>query len=319
MTQNIIEFLDTAARHYYNGEPIITDEQFDCLAKTVNYDTVGARQHANTEKHMFRMYSLQKMYEDEGTKNPLGSSVNVSKTPKLDGAALDILYFQGKLVRVLTRGDGIEGKNVTDKFLASNLIPHQINTNQLYLQVTGEIAAPKHIENARNYAAGALNLGSVEEFKSRAVNFFAYGVYPYPTDSFHHDMNQLEKWGFKTVFEPELHNIYPCDGLVFRLNNNQEFEAAGFTSKHPKGAYALKERSDVVETTLLAVEWGVGKSGKVTPVAILEPVLVGDATVSRATLNNPSFIEALDLHIGDRVAIRRAGMIIPEIVYKVEA
>jgi len=90
------------------------------------------------------------------------------------------------------------------------------------------------------------------------------------------------------------------------------------TAKHPRGAYARKERGECVETTLVAVEWQVGKSGKVTPVAILEPVLVGDAMVSRATLNNPAFIESLDLRIGDRVAVRRAGEIIPQIVHKVE-
>jgi DNA ligase (NAD+) len=131
-------------------------------------------------------------------------------------------------------------------------------------------------------------------------------------------LKDLKAWGFNTVFEDSLHKIYPTDGIVFRVNNNEVFEGLGYTAKHPRGAYAKKTRGECVETVLLEVEWQVGKSGKVTPVAILEPVLVGDALVSRATLNNPGFIQALDLQIGDRVAVRRAGMIIPEIVHKVE-
>jgi DNA ligase (NAD+) len=186
-------------------------------------------------------------------------------------------------------------------------------------QVIGEVVAPKDIPNARNYAAGALNLKDLEEFKMRAISFFAYGVYPGFADTFSIDMMLLEEAGFQTVYANDLHNIYPCDGLVFRVNDNATFNSLGFTSKFPKGAYAKKERQEAVETTILAVEWQVGKSGKVTPVAILDPVMVGDALVSRATLNNKDFIEMLDLSIGDMVGIVRSGEIIPTIVYKVDA
>jgi DNA ligase (NAD+) len=314
----IKEFLNRAARHYYNGDPIISDEQFDQLADSIGYNLVGSKQHENTEKHFRRMYSLQKYYEDESAENPLEGFVNVSMTPKIDGAAVSILYVDGKLARVLTRGDGIEGRIITDKFLATKLIPHTISQGLGdVVQITGEIAAPKTVENSRNYAAGALNLIDPEEFKTRAVVFFAYGIYPNPTASFDDDMKTLRRAGFSTVQDRNIAEIYPTDGVVFRLNNNEDFEAQGYTSKHPNGAYARKERSECVETVLLGVEWQVGKSGKVTPVALLEPVQVGDAVVSRATLNNPTFIEALDLRIGDRVAIRRAGEIIPQIVHKV--
>jgi len=123
--------------------------------------------------------------------------------------------------------------------------------------------------------------------------------------------------GFNTVKESELDKIYPSDGIVFRLNDNAAYASAGYTSKHPKGAYALKERQEAVETTILAVEWNTSRLGKVVPTAILKPVMVGDKEISRATLNNPGFIEALDLRIGDTVAIRLAGMIIPEVCHKV--
>ncbi|HEY9701865.1 MAG TPA: hypothetical protein V6C58_05445, partial [Allocoleopsis sp.] len=121
-----------------------------------------------------------------------------------------------------------------------------------------------------------------------------------------------------TVLDPNLEKIFPCDGLVYRLNDNKLFEELGYTAKHPRGAYALKERGRAVETKLLDVVWQVGKSGKVTPVAILEPVMIGDAKVSRATLNNIAFIRALGIEIGDTVAIERAGEIIPTVMYKVE-
>lgn len=310
----LTEFLDIASRHYYNGTPIISDEQFDNLSEACGYNKVGAVQHEDVQSHLYPMYSLQKWYEDEGKPSPLKGERNIVMTPKLDGAAISILYIDGVFVRALTRGDGKEGKDITAKI--SRLVPNTI-TYPGILQITGEVCAPAHVENSRNYAAGALNLGSLEEFSTRSVEFFAYQATPAFTNSYTEDLKTLKAWGFNTVFDENLHNIYPTDGVVYRVDNNLRFEELGYTAKHPRGAYAKKERGECVETTLLSVEWQVGKSGKVTPVALLEPVLVGDAVVSRATLNNPGFIEALDLQIGDRVAIRRAGEIIPEIVYKV--
>lgn len=317
--QQIIKYLDNCSTAYYAGNPIISDAIFDKLADLVGYARVGASVTEGKVRHLYQMFSLQKHYEDEGA-HPLANIVGqICTSPKLDGAAISILYVDGKLTQVATRGDGIEGQDITDKFLSTkSIIPHEIPYKGTY-QITGEIVAPKHIENARNYAAGALNLKDVDEFRTRAVDFFAYGVQPYITDSFYSDMYELERWGFKTVFEPEIDKIYPCDGVVHRVVSNSSFVELGYTGKHPRGAYALKERQEAVETTILDVEWQVGKSGKVTPVAILEPVMIGDAQVSRATLNNPGFIEMLGIEIGDRVAIQRAGMIIPQILHKVDA
>lgn len=309
-------YLDECSRHYYNGNPIISDDQFDRLAEIANYNKVGSSEWGNTQKHLYQMYSLQKYYADENKSSPLEGERNIAVTVKLDGAAVSLLYVNGNFVRALTRGDGVEGRDVTDKL--ARLVPVKIpdfwgDT----VQIVGEVCAPLHVENARNYAAGALNLNSLEEFKTRSVEFFAYGVYPFLTDTFTQDMQALGATGFNTVFDNNLDKVYPTDGLVFRVDSNDRFQELGYTSKHPRGAYAKKERAECVETVLLSVEWQVGKTGKVTPVAILEPVLVGDAVVSRATLNNPGFIRALELQIGDTVGIRRAGEIIPEIVYKV--
>ena len=312
------QYLNLASRAYYSGAPIISDAQFDQLADSIGFNQVGAKQHRNVEKHYQQMYSLQKYYEDEEQRRPLEGVRDIITSIKLDGAAISVLYVDGNLARVLTRGDGTEGQLITDKFLATKLIPHTIPQKGI-VQVTGEIVAPKSVENSRNYAAGALNLKDPTEFGTRAVNFFAYGVSPNLNKTFSEDMKMLGQWGFSTVQEADLEHIYPNDGVVFRANDNAVFQDMGFTSKHPRGAYALKVRAEHVETTLLAVEWQVGKSGKVTPVAILEPVYIGDALVSRATLNNPGFIEMLDLQIGDRVAIVRAGEIIPCILHKVDA
>jgi len=312
------QYLNVAARAYYAGTPVISDAQFDQLADSIGYSAVGAKQHGNVEKHVYQMYSLQKYYEDENQKRPLEGIRDVAVSVKLDGAAISLLYVDGHLVRGLTRGDGVEGQLITEKLLATNFVPHTIPVMGVF-QVTGEIVAPSNIENARNYAAGALNLKSVEEFKTRAISFFAYGVQPSLADKYNQDLDQLRSFGFSTINEPDLDKIYPCDGVVFRVNDNKTFYELGYTAKHPRGAYARKERAQHVETKLLDVEWQVGKSGKVTPVAILEPIYIGDALVSRATLNNPGFIEMLDLQIGDTVAVIRSGEIIPCILHKVDA
>lgn len=312
----MIEYLKSAAAAYYAGSPFISDEQFDHLADASGFNDVGAVAPGKAVKHVYRMYSLNKHYEDQGNA-PLHKYPDSEKvrSVKLDGAAIDITYVDGKLTRVLTRGDGIKGTDVTDKFLATKLIPHKIRLPGV-IQVIGEFIAPLTVENSRNYAAGALNLKDPAEFATRAVSFFAYGIYPYQSKTFSEDMVILKKLGFETIFARNLNEVYPTDGVVFRIDNYEQFEEMGYTSKFPKGAYAFKVRGVAIETTLLGVEWNVGKSGKVTPVAVLEPVMVGDALVSRATLNNQAFIEMLELYIGCTVGVVRAGEIIPQIVYK---
>jgi NAD-dependent DNA ligase len=309
-------YLNKCAREYYAGIPSISDETFDALADSIGYSKIGAKQHDNVEKHYFPMYSLQKFYEDEGKESPLKGEV-LDMSPKLDGASVDLLYIDGNLSRALTRGDGVEGTIVTEKFLDYPLVPQTIPILGI-VQITGEIVAPKTTENARNYASGSLMLKDIKEFLTRNITFYAYGVQPSIEKLFTQDMTALSSMGFNTIKDPDLYELYPCDGIVFRVNDNARFYSMGYTATFPRGVYALKERGIAVETILMGVEWQTGKSGKVTPVAILKPVLVGDATVSRATLNNISFIRALDLRIGDRVGVVRSGEIIPQITHKVE-
>ena len=317
------ELLDKASKAYFEGSPFLSDEEFDTLAKKEDYERVGYNPDARM-LHMFPLYSLQKVFEGEDTP-PIYKS-KVIETPKLDGAAISIQYRNGKLSSVITSGDGKAGIEVTDKFLNNSIVPQKLypeytfagNTghyikNQGLLQVTGEIVAPKEIPNARNYAAGALNLKDVEEFKRRNLTFIAYNIEPNISSTYEGDMSHLEYSGFNTAIDSEW-DEFPTDGKVFRVNDNIEYLTLGFTSHHPRGAYALKTREEGIETTLLDVIWQTGKSGKVTPVAILDPIEIDDAIISRATLNNIAYIKSLNLEIGCRVKVIRAGKIIPRVI-----
>ena len=313
------KLLDKASEAYYQGTPTIPDFMFDMLAEGCGYNKIGAAVHGKKAKHLYPMYSLQKFYEDEGKADPL-AGLDVTTSIKLDGAAISLLYVDGILVQALSRGDGVEGQVITDKMYEhGSLVPLNINLGNVTVQVTGEIVAPLHVENSRNYAAGSLNLKDLNEFKTRAIEFFAYQITPNLDPTWSGDMRVLKQLGFNTVLEPDLAKIYPSDGIVVRLNNNHQFEQMGYTSKHPRGAYARKERQPYIETILRKVEWNVAKTGRVTPVAIFDSINIDGKSISRATLNNPGFIEALDLRIGDVVAVRLAGMIIPEIIHKIEA
>lgn len=303
------QFLDYACQKYYAGSPIITDAEFDALAAEHNYTNVGVDTRHGVP-HTFPMYSLNKCYVGE---KPIDLGGETIESPKIDGAAVSLLYVNGTFVLGLTRGDGKRGQDITDN--VRHLVPAFIAKAGL-IQITGEIAAPKSIPNARNYAAGAMNLKDPAEVRTRNLKFIAYGSYPSNNEKYFKDMYYLQDVGFSTVIDSDW-NEYPQDGRVIRLNSNKAFADAGFTASHPRGAYALKEQSEGVITTLENVVWQVGRSGAVSPVAILTPVLVGDATVSRATLHNQKYIEELELEIGCQVEIIRSGEIIPRVVRRV--
>ena len=299
---------------YYNGKPIIPDDVYDRLTEGTIFDQeVGDGTNARIQ-HAYPKYSLQKCFVGEQLISYDSVTVN---TPKLDGAAVSILYLRGEFQRALTRGDGKRGIDISDKmrFLVPTSLPYFIDEDRL-VQITGEVVAPKEIPNARNYAAGALNLKDLDEFQNRDLTFIAYGVQPYFTESWTHDLEILDKCGFQHVMLSE-YNMFPHDGRVVRVDAYDEFDKLGYTQHHPRGAYALKDRSEGTITKLLDVIWQVGKSGVVSPVAILEPCVIGGATVQRATLHNMGFIDELELEIGCDVEVIRSGEIIPRIVRRV--
>lgn len=308
------DFLDKASKHYYEGTPIISDAEFDSLAGRFGYNSVG---YTVTDgiPHLFRMYSLQKVFSKADLPSDIERYVC---TPKLDGAAVSILYVNGILALGLTRGDGNIGRDITKKVEA--LVPNTIPLNEV-IQVTGEVVAPKTIPNARNYASGALNLKSMEEFEQRDLTFVAYDINHtvYERGRLYEEqtLSILRDFGFSEVSTFDFSN-YPTDGSVYRLNNCDRFDAMGFTSHHPRGAVALKEEKDGKVTTLIDVVWQVGKSGVVSPVALLDPIDIDGAIVSRATLHNIEYIRSLDLEIGCKVEVIRSGEIIPRILRRVD-
>ena len=308
------DFLDRASKLYYEGIPLLSDEEFDLLAHKHNYTTVGYEV-TNAVPHAYQMYSLQKCFDIN--KAPLNINDCVV-SPKLDGAAVSILYVDGVLELALTRGDGVQGRDITDKM--KELVPNSIKTTGL-VQITGEVVAPSSIPNSRNYASGSLglknNLVGLDEFKTRSLVFVAYDQIPIKHDTYQETLESLGQDGLNVVTEFDS-SAYPTDGTVYRLNSSQDYEELGHTSKHPRGAFALKSQAQGVETTLVDVVWQLGKSGVVSPVAILEPVLVGDATVSRATLHNIQYIRDLNLEIGCQVEIIRSGEIIPRVVRRLD-
>jgi NAD-dependent DNA ligase len=325
-----IDLMKEASEAYYDGNPILSDAEYDALESIYGQIVAGAGE----IPHAYRMYSLKKHYPKDG-EIQLKSTI---PTPKLDGAAVSLLYVGGKLIQALTRGDGIKGRDITEK-VKHLRVPNTISLDGV-VQVAGEVVASKELPNSRNYASGALNQKDLEAFRDKvqegSIRFIAYNVQSSDswgiTPTYQRDHQILINQGFFSIlFPPILHEIhcntevhptpweelYPTDGVVYRVDCNKTFNELGFTDKFPRGAVAYKEDQEAVTTKLLDVIWQTGKSGKVTPVAILEPVDIGGANVARATLNNIAYIEALDLEIGDTVKVIRSGEIIPKILGKV--
>jgi len=311
MLENLIK---RAAMAYYNGKPIMSDEIFDHLVTMEEKESIGYKSaYERRYKHLFPLFSLQKGISGIDTAPKWGSDDYIV-TPKLDGAAVSILYGGGDLQKALTRGDGIEGLDITHNM--SCIVPDSIE-HQGVLQISGEVVAPKTITNARNYAAGALGLKSSKEFAKRDLYFVAHGVSPYITDNYVSDMRTIADLGFETAISSD-YTQFPQDGSVFRVANNDRFDAHGYTSHHPRGAFALKKKETGVVTILQSVTWQVGKSGAVSPVAHFDPIDIEGATVSKATLHNKSIIEALNLELGCKIEVIRAGKIIPQVLRRVD-
>jgi len=315
-------FIDKASKAYYEGNPILSDAEFDSLAAKYNYNSVG---HSVTDgtPHLYRMYSLEKESLEDITFITRLVELETLEgricTPKLDGAAISIVYVNGYFAVALTRGDGNLGRDITDKI--STIVPRTI-THPGTVQITGEVVCPESVNNSRNAAAGSLNLKSLAEFRARPVTFVAYDAqstvgFAANEDSYADMLDKLALEGFNVITRFDASN-YPTDGMVCRVPSNKKYNNLGFTSHHPRGAIALKSKKDGVVTTLEDVVWQVGKSGAISPVGILTPVLIGDAEVSRATLHNIEYIRDLDLEIGCSVEVIRSGEIIPRILRRVD-
>ncbi|CCI88536.1 NAD-dependent DNA ligase [Yersinia phage phiR2-01] len=324
MTSNVKNFLKRCQDAYYNGMSVISDEEYDRLVKRfpLAEEAIGPK---GDIPHLYRMFSLQKIYPGRGD-NPPFNPLGQVETDKLDGCAISLLYIDGEFVQALTRGNGILGNDVTSNIKLLN-IPKYIS-QKVPTQITGEVLITKEVENKRNFASGAVNLKEEDSFVDRigegGLIFVAYGIQCSEdsvgiTGHYLSDMIWLENENFLTVVNVRtFFKWIPTDGKVIRINSNNQFFKEGWTNKFPRGAYAIKEDEEGEVTTLTKVEWQVGASGKVTPVGYFDPVIIDDATIVKATLNNVDYIGVLDLEIGCQVRVIRAGGVIPKIVERVD-
>ena len=272
--------------------------------------------------------------------------------PKIDGLSVSLEYRDGVFVRGSTRGDGQVGEDVTANLRTIKTIPLKLEENVPFLEVRGEVYMPREVfvslvqkqelndekpfKNPRNAAAGSLRQKSSKIAAERNLSIFVFNIQQIEEKeikSHKESLDYLKTLGFRTVpfyneyadFEDVLSEIdrigsergnlpFDIDGAVIKVNDFEKRKQLGSTSKFPKWAVAYKYPPEEKETKLIDVEVNVGRTGVLTPVAVLEPVLLAGSTVGRATMHNEDFIKEKGIGIGDTVVVRKAGDIIPEIV-----
>lgn len=303
--------------------------------------------------HKERLYSLDKSKTVEGVEEWLKKISKGEKDEpvtleyKYDGLTLNISYENGVLVRAATRGDGVTGEDVTEQVKTIENVPRTIPfLGQIDVQGEGLMplsslekyneTAKVPLKNARNGVAGAIRNLDVAETKARRLSFFAYnvGFHSGITFSTQEEVHEfLRSQGFNVgdyfklvtdyseivglladaeLLRPTLDFL--IDGMVFKVNDFRLRETLGFTEKFPRWALAYKFKAEEKSTLLEKVIWQVSRTGKLNPLAVLTPVDIGGATVSRATLSNYSEILRKKIRVGDRVFVRRSGDVIPEIM-----
>lgn len=270
---------------------------------------------------------------------------------KIDGLSVSLLYEKGKLVRAATRGDGVTGEDITHNAKTIKTIPLKLK-EEVDIEVRGEIFMNKKtleelnekrkkenqplLQNCRNAAAGSIRQLDSKVAAERKLDTYIYHL-PNPEDyglkTHQEALDFMTKLGFKTnnnnrlvgtveeIYEfinekGELRQQLPydIDGVVIKVNNIDEQKKLGYTAKYPKWATAYKFPAQEVLTKLTDIIFTVGRTGQITPNAVLEPVIVAGSTISRATLHNEDFVNEKGLKIGDIVSIRKAGDVIPEVV-----
>lgn len=270
--------------------------------------------------------------------------------PKIDGLAVSLIYENGILMRAATRGDGSTGEDITLNCKTIQNIPLSLKTDlpPKHIEVRGEvymskdrflalnrraeIEGSKIFANPRNAAAGSLRQLDPKITAKRALSFFAYSLPITDLKTQLSCLKQLQEWGF--AINPEIATVvgvagckeyfeqlqikrddlaYEIDGIVYKVNNLRLQQELGFISRAPRWAIAYKFAAQEATTQVLDVEFQVGRTGILTPVARLKPVFVGGVTVSNATLHNMDEIARKDVRVGDTVVVRRAGDVIPEV------
>ena len=362
--------------YYILNAPVISDQEFDKLMRELqdleakhpecanpNSPTmrVGSDLNKNFEQveHKYPMLSLGNTYSEsevtefyDRVKKLLNEDFEICCEMKFDGTSISLTYEDGKLVRAVTRGDGVRGDDVTDNVKTIRSIPLVLQGNNYpkNFEIRGEILMPWVVfeelnrqrelreeplfANPRNAASGTLKSQNSAVVAARKLDAYLYYMLGenLPCDGHYENLQEASKWGFKVsdimrkvhtlneIFEfikywdVERKNLpVATDGIVLKVNSARQQRNLGYTAKSPRWAIAYKFQAEQALTRLNKVTYQVGRTGAITPVANLEPVQLSGTVVKRASLHNADIIASLDLHIGDNVYVEKGGEIIPKI------
>jgi DNA ligase (NAD+) len=364
-------------RYYVLAEPAISDFEFDQLLNELIHlesqfpqlilpdsptQKVGGDVSEGfiTVKHQRPMLSLANTYNeqelrdfDERIRKSTGlDQIEYVCELKIDGLAISVFYENGKLVQAITRGDGIQGDDVTTNVKTIRSLKHQLSGNfPQKFEMRGEIFMHRkgfeklndirranneaEYANPRNVASGSLKIKDPNEVAKRPLDIYLYylledeGLFATHSES----LDAAASWGIKiaetskvcngidhvlaflNVWDEKRHDLsFDTDGVVIKVNNKNLQEELGFTAKTPRWAIAYKFQTETATTKLLNITYQVGRTGAITPVAELQPVAILGTTVKRASLHNANEMQRLDIRIGDMVFVEKGGEIIPKIV-----
>ncbi|MBR6194661.1 MAG: NAD-dependent DNA ligase LigA [Prevotella sp.] len=365
-------------RYYVENQPSISDYDFDQLMHELqelearhpemadpNSPTQRVGSDLQTEfrqvAHKYPMLSLANTYSEQDVRDwydavsrgLAGEPFEVCCEMKYDGLSISLTYVDGQLVQAVTRGDGVQGDDVTQNVRTIRAIPLVLSSAGYphEFEIRGEILMPwasferlnaereaaeePLFANPRNAASGTLKSLDSRVVASRQLDAYLYYLLgdELPADGHYENLEAARQWGFKisegmkkvhtvdevmdfiNYWDQERKNLpVATDGIVLKVNSLRQQRALGFTAKSPRWAIAYKFKAERACTELLEVTYQVGRTGAVTPVANMAPVQLAGTTVRRATLNNEDFIRSFDLHIGDHVYVEKGGEIIPKIV-----
>ena len=365
-------------QYYVLNQPSVSDRDFDGLMHELQdleaqhpelFDKNSPSQRVGSDLttgftqvvHKYPMLSLANTYNEQDVagwyesvrKDLAGEPFEVCCELKYDGLSISLTYVDGQLVRGVTRGDGVQGDDVTANVRTIRAIPLVLPGTGYpkEFEIRGEILMPWQVferlnaereaaeeplfANPRNAASGTLKSLDPQLVANRQLDAYLYSLLgeDLPTEKHYENLQEAHKWGFK-ISEgmrkaSTLQEIYDfinhwdearhqlpvaTDGIVLKVNSLRQQRALGFTAKSPRWAIAYKFKAERVCTRLDEVTYQVGRTGAVTPVANMQPVQLAGTTVKRATLNNEDFIRSFDLHLGDYVYVEKGGEIIPKIV-----
>ncbi|NPD92020.1 NAD-dependent DNA ligase LigA [Xylanibacter muris] len=365
-------------KYYVQNMPVISDMEFDMMMHELQElearhpemaDPNSPTQRVGSDisrefrqvAHKYPMLSLSNTYSEqevgewyESVRRALeGENFEVCCEMKYDGLSISLTYTEGRLAQAVTRGDGVQGDDVTDNVKTIRSIPLVLSGTgwPREFEIRGEILMPWNVfeqlnrereaaeeplfANPRNAASGTLKSQSSALVASRRLDAYLYYLLGENilTDGHYENIMEASRWGFKvsqgmrkaksleeifdfiTYWNTERRNLpVATDGIVLKVNSLRQQRSLGYTAKSPRWAIAYKFKAERERTQLNEVTFQVGRTGAVTPVANMEPVLLAGTTVRRATLNNEDFIRSLDLHENDYVYVEKGGEIIPKIV-----